>query len=75
MQQRHAIQRHSVNAWQGKKCYFSVPEPEMKMSLQLLRHKAEKRFTSVTSISTNHVLLHNHLHTQASCIGTNFPFE
>ena len=33
MQQRHAIQRHSINAWQGKKCYFSVPEPEMKMFL------------------------------------------
>ena len=44
-QQRHAIQRHSINAWQGKKCYFSMPKPEMKMSLQLFRqHIMQKNF-------------------------------
>ena len=61
-QQKHAIQRHSVNAWQGKNCYFSMREPEMKTSLQLFRHKVGKLFISETSISANHVLWNNHSH-------------
>ena len=37
-QQRHAIQIHSINAWKIRRYYFSVPEHEIKKSLQFFRY-------------------------------------
>ena len=77
MQQRHAIQRHSINAWQGKKCYFSMPEPEMRMSLHVLGYYIRQR----SVLPPQHLLLPimcycTVIYTKkANCTGTNFPFE
>ena len=69
-------QWHSINVWQGKKCYFSMPEPEIRMSLQFFGHYIRQR----SVLPPQHLLLPIMCYTviytkKANCIGTNFPFE